>query len=165
MWWSQSNVHYWQPHLLPTLHMIKMLNSWWRKSDVWSIGLGWVWEVKCYINTHLCDLNMWHSHQPARETDTIHWKYLHLELFTLTWGTAGTGTMVSTFSTKLHLRWIKMPLQDENTMVISGDISDWPLENQNCSQLWREGCSSVAVAGPPPHRSLIRAECIPTIFV
>ena len=29
----------------------------------------------------------------SRETDTIHWKYLHLELFTLTWGTAEAGTM------------------------------------------------------------------------
>ena len=28
----------------------------------------WVWEVKCYINTHLCDLNMWHSQPAGKQT-------------------------------------------------------------------------------------------------
>ena len=33
-----------------------------------------MWEVKCYINTHLCDLNMWQSHQEHRHNT--------LEIFT-----------------------------------------------------------------------------------
>ena len=62
-----------------------------------------MWEVKCYINTHLCELTCDTAQLACRGTDTIHWKYLHLEIFTLTGGTAGQEQW-SAFSTKLHLR-------------------------------------------------------------